>query len=423
MRRLVRRNGAWWVPAVLAGALAVATTAAASVTPAVVPASSPASSTSAAPTDARLRAALDALVAAGASGAALRVDDGDRTVRLASGAARLEPRVPLRPDARLRVGSTTKTFVSTVALQLVGERRLRLEDSVERWLPGLVPGGDKITIRQLLNHTSGIFNYTGDPALREQFLTDPLRRYAPTEIIALATAHPPVFPPGEGWSYSNTNYFVLGLILERVTRRTVAQLVHGRIIAPLRLRDTVWPVISPNIPGYHARGYIPPSISGAGYVDFTRISPTAPWAAGALISNPDDLRRFYQALLSGRLLRPAQLEQMKATVTVGPGRGYGLGLFTIATPCGTIWGHDGSVPGYVTFARSDEGGRRGFVLALPTEPDERIVPAMETAVDLATCRAFGRPGPAGSAAGAGNTARAERPTPPRSGWLSGDPSR
>src|SRR5689334_13455427 len=108
-----------------------------------------------------------ALVAAGASGVELRVDDGRRTTRLASGAARLDPRLPMRPDARVRVGSITKTFVSTVVLQLEGEHRLSLDDSVERWLPGLVPGGDNIHLRQLPNHTSGIFDYVGAPGFYE----------------------------------------------------------------------------------------------------------------------------------------------------------------------------------------------------------------------------------------------------------------
>ncbi len=343
------------------------------------------------PTDRELQAALDAVVAAGASGVVVRVDDGRRTSRLAAGAARLEPRLAMRPDARVRVGSITKTFAATLALQLAGERRLRLDDTVERWLPGLVPDGDGITLRQLLNHTSGIFNYTEDEAFNAALAADPLREYSARELVGIATAHPPNFPPGTSWSYSNTGYVVLGMVLERVTHRPLHVLLDQRILRPLDLDDTYLPARSPDIAGYHARGYVPPSLTGAGYVDVTRISPTAVRAAGALVSNADDLRRFYRALLGGRLLRPAQLAEMRTMVEVEPGFGYGLGLYTAETPCGRVWGHDGGVPGYVTIAWNDESGRRSVDIALPTQPDEAIGVAGDALVAAAVCRMFGRP--------------------------------
>jgi len=310
------------VAAGLAVPLAVGIAPAATAAPTATTATKPG-----VPTDRDLRAALDAVVAAGASGVSLRVDDGRRTVRLAAGAARLQPRVPMRPEARLRVGSITKTFVSTAVLQLAGEHRLSLDDSVERWLPGLVPDGDGITLRQLLNHTSGIFNYTDDEAFITALLSDPLREYTPRQLVGIATSYPPNFPPGTSWSYSNTNYVILGLVVERVTHRPVAEVLRQRIIRPLHLRDTLLPTRFPDIPGYHAHGYVPPSLSDQlppprgvpnQYVDTTLISPTAAGPAGALISNPDDLRTFYRALLSGRLLRPAQ--QAELTRMVGRAR-------------------------------------------------------------------------------------------------------
>ena len=337
-----------------------------------------------------LQRALDDVVAAGASGMTLRVDDGRRSYRLASGQARLGSARSLRPAARLRVGSITKTFVSTVTLQLVAERRLTLNDTVERWQPGLIPGGASITVRQLLNHTSGIFNYTDDQAFVQQLLSHPLRAVTPQQLVDVANAHPPVFPPGTSWSYSNTNYIVMGLILQRVTHRPVSTLLRQRIIWPLGLRHTYLPERSPDIRGYHAHGYLPPSITGQGYVDFTRISPSLAWTAGALVSNVGDLRRFYRALLGGRLLRPAQLAQMKDLVPVGDGLGYGLGLYSLPTPCGRIWGHDGGIPGYVTIAWNDESGRRGITVGLPTLPDERIGTAFNRLLEVATCRAMGQ---------------------------------
>jgi len=345
------------------------------------------------PTDDDLRAALRGVVAAGASGVSLRVDDGRTTTRLAAGASRLDPPVPLRPGAKLRVGSITKSFIATVVLQLAGEHRLDLDDTVERWVPGLVPDGDHITLRHLLNHTSGLFDLLDDQAFLPGVLADPLREYTPRELIAIATAHPAEFAPGTDWAYSNTNYLALGLVVERVTQQPIRTVVNDRIVRPLGLHDTSLPARSPEIPGYHARGYLPPTLTGGGYVDFTRLSPTALGSAGALISSPDDLRTFYRALLSGHLLPPAQLAEMKRTVEVEPGYAYGLGLYTKVTPCGRIWGHDGNVPGFETTAWNDETGRRGFVLGIPTQPDAAISTAQDTATTVAACRMLGRPVP------------------------------
>jgi D-alanyl-D-alanine carboxypeptidase len=172
----------------------------------------------------------------------------------------------------------TKTFVSTVALQLVGEGRLSLDDTVEQWLPGLIPGGEQITVRQLLNHTSGLFNYTDDEAFISEVLTNPLQPHTPQQLITLANSYPPRFPAGTSWSYSNTGYIVAGLILERVTHQSMSQLIQQRITRPLRLRLTSLPERSPDIQGYHARGYFPQALTGGGYVDVTRLSPTVAWA-------------------------------------------------------------------------------------------------------------------------------------------------
>ena len=342
-----------------------------------------------------LQAALDDVVAAGASGVTLRVDDGKRTYRLTSGQSRLKPPQRMRPEAKIRVGSITKTFVSTVALQLVGEGRLSLDDTVEQWQPGLIPGGAQITVRQLLNHTSGLFNYTDDDAFISEVLTNPLTAYTPQQLITLTNSYPPLFPPGTSWSYSNTNYIVAGLILERVTHQSMSQLIQQRITRPLRLRHTYLPESSPDIQGYHARGYFPPALTGEGYVDVTRLSPTAAWAAGALVSNVDDLRRYFGALLGGQLLRPAQLAQMKDLVPVEDEYefGYGLGLYRSETACGPIWGHDGGIPGYATIAWNDETGRRGIALGLPTAADEQISEAAGRLIDVATCRALGQEPP------------------------------
>lgn len=203
-----------------------------------VPAS--AASERAAGDNAKLQRALDQVVAAGAPGAVLLVGERRRTIRLTSGDGNLRPRTPIRPGDRFRVGSITKTFVATVVLQLVGERKLALEDTVERWLPGLVPNGKRITLRQLLNHTSGLFDYGGDRRFVADAYRHPLKDWTPRQIVAIATAHKPRFAPGAGWSYSDTNYYVLGLIVEAATQHSLASELRRRIFVPLRLRATGW---------------------------------------------------------------------------------------------------------------------------------------------------------------------------------------
>jgi D-alanyl-D-alanine carboxypeptidase len=308
---------------------------------------------------ARLQRALNHVVAAGVPGAVLLVREGDRKIRLTSGHGNLKPKTPMRARDRFRVGSITKPFVATVVLQLVAEQKLALEDTVERWLPGVVPNGERITVRQLLDHTSGLFDFGGDPDFVAQAVRDPLRVWTPREIVAIATAHPPTFAPGAGWSYSDTNYFVLGLIVEAATRRSLASELRGRIFTPLRLRATSLPT-HPGIAGRHAHGYFLRPL-----VDVTVGSPSVQWAAGALVSNADDLARFFRALLSGHLLRPHLLRLMKTTVAapqLGPRYAYGLGLEKVPEPCGAVWGHTGGSPGYVVDALNSKHARRQVVV-------------------------------------------------------------
>jgi D-alanyl-D-alanine carboxypeptidase len=334
--------------------------------------------------------ALQELVDGGVVGAAVAVDEGRRDYALAAGLARREPPRAMRPGDQTRVGSITKTFMATIALQLVAEHRLRLDDSVEHWLPGVVPGGDGITVRMLLNHTSGIFNYTDDSAFVETLLSDPHRAWAPRELVAVATAHPPVFAPGQGWSYSNTGYVLVGLILERITHRPVQDLVARRITGPLHLRDTYF-ATTPRFRGSSAHGYLSPELTGEGWLDTWDWTPTWAWTAGAMVSNAHDLGVFYRALLGGRLLRPAQLAQLRTGVAAAGGLTYGLGIYQIQTTCGPAWGHDGSVPGYRSFAFTDVTGRRSVALLLNSELGETDSAALNGALNAALC---GEPLPA-----------------------------
>src|SRR3954453_10056417 len=187
-----------------------------------------------------LQRSLDRLVAAGAPGAVALVREHGRTIRLASGYADTRTKRSMRPSDRFRVGSVTKTFVATVILQLAGEGKLSLDDSVERWLPGEVPNGGAITVRQLLTMTSGIFDYLndGDDTVLERELAHPDVRWAPQDLVAIATTHAPRFAPGTAWSYSNTGYILLGQIAEKAAGKPIADSLRERIFTPAGLHAT-----------------------------------------------------------------------------------------------------------------------------------------------------------------------------------------
>jgi D-alanyl-D-alanine carboxypeptidase len=311
-----------------------------------------------------LRRLLDQVVAAGAPGAAALVRDEHGIQQAASGLADLRTGRPMRPGLTYRVASVTKPFVATVVLQLAAEGRLSLSDTVERWLPGILPYGDQVSIRQLLNHTSGVPEYLLVPLLGlYESKQGRFRSWTPRELVALVADQPPLFPPGTTYSYSNTNYVLAGLIVEAATGNTLRHELTGRIIRPLRLRDTFFPINRPDIPGRNARGYSLPlgdqgPVLDGPLLDFTVYNPSLAWAAGNLVSDLDDLARFFRALLGGRLLSPGLLTEMTTTVPIGQGAGYGLGLLVLETPCGRLIGHDGGIPGFITIVLSTQDGRR-----------------------------------------------------------------
>ena len=324
-------------------------------------------SPAAAAPQAKLQRALDRVVAAGAPGALVLVRRGDRTRRLTSGLGNLATRTPIRVADRARIGGITKTFTATVVLQLAGEGRLTLDDTVEQWLPGRISNGADITVRRLLNHTSGIFSYDKDPSVFAPYAAGDLTRvFDPLVGVALAAAHGPLFAPGSGLSYSNTNYLLLAMIVEAATGRSFASELRRRILAPLALRHTTFPTTS-RIAGAHVHGYLP----GDEPADVTALSPTLLGASGAMVSTARDVARFFRALLSGRLLAPAQLRAMKTIDPVATGGirdsglrggGWGLGLLRERFPCGTAWGHDNENPGYTTAAWNSADGRRQIVV-------------------------------------------------------------
>ncbi|MFI8519512.1 serine hydrolase domain-containing protein [Streptomyces sp. NPDC085481] len=291
-------------------------------------------------------------------------------------------------DGQVRIGSNTKAFTAVVVLQLVGEGKVGLDTTVDTYLPGLVRGegidGRNITVRHLLQHTSGLPDYSN-------YLGDDVRYYAPRELLDTALQHPADFAPGTSWKYSNTNYVVAGLIVQKVTGRPLAEEVDRRIIKRIGLRHTYFPTPGDaSIREPHPHGYLRSAADGP-LRDITEIDPSWGWAAGQMVSTNSDLNRFFTALLAGHLLPPAQLAQMRSTVpaeaTFGPGARYGLGLVSRPLPCGGLsWGHGGSFPGYETRGGATDDGRATNVAVTMQLTDKAGRRKLERAVDTALCR-------------------------------------
>jgi D-alanyl-D-alanine carboxypeptidase len=331
----------------------------------------------------------DQIVRAGAPGALLAVRTLAGTAAAGSGLADLRTRRAARPGDRYRIGSGTKTMVATVVLQLVAEGRLGLDDEVTRWLR--VPGLDgRITVRHLLQHTSGLHRDQMLWRAPTSFLDNRFRRFAPAEIVRIALTNPQPRPaPGSTFEYSNTNYVLAGMLVERVTRRSVEGEITRRVIRPLGMRDTVFPYDTTHVRGRHLSGYVPRGLvdgspDQAPY-DATVYNMSWAWTAGAVVSTAGDQATFLHGLLSGRLLPGRQLAQMLTT-----GRfGYGLGIFPVRIPCapGVVWGHDGVIFGYSTVALgARDGGRQAVAVAnLSFDADNKIYAAVGDAAVAAFC--------------------------------------
>ncbi|EMD28591.1 serine hydrolase domain-containing protein [Amycolatopsis azurea] len=275
-------------------------------------------------------------------------------------------------DGKFRAGSTTKTFVATVVLQLVGEGKVDLDAPVDRYLPRF--GLDRrITVRMLLQHTSGLFDYIGDrspdgstfepgiPLVGKEGAANRFHHYRPDELVRLSLAKPARFEPGTQWRYSNTNYILAGLLVEQATGTPYATQVQRRILQPLRMHDTSLPGTRTTIPGDHAHAYQAYRDNGRlTTVDVTRQSATWAWAAGEIVTTTKDLDRFITALTTGKLLPPRLYAEMGRMTEAGsPTRQYGLGLarYQLGPDCVAV-GHIGEIPGYKTYLLSTPDGSR-----------------------------------------------------------------
>ncbi|GAB3932221.1 serine hydrolase domain-containing protein [Kribbella albertanoniae] len=314
---------------------------------------------------------MQSFVDAGFGGIQVRVNDRQGEWVGSAGVRKLGSPAKPSTDGSFWVGSVTKTVTATVVLQLVAEGKVKLDDPVAGYLPRL--GLDRrITPRMLLQHTSGLFAYTGElyddgtvvpgiPVVGQEWVDNRFHRYTPEELVRFALSKPARFAPGTGQNYSNTNYTLALLLIEKVTGHSYADEVRRRIVRPLGLTRTVVPGNRTQLPGPHAHGYYRYTDNGgeSKLVDVSRMNLSLLASAGDMISTTKDLHTFISALMSGKLVPAPLLAQMRDP----HGKlGYGLGLFVqdLGPSCGgTVYQHNGSPPaGYGAIMYSSPDGTK-----------------------------------------------------------------
>ncbi|MBB6120000.1 serine hydrolase domain-containing protein [Nocardiopsis algeriensis] len=345
-----------------------------------------------------LQKAVQEIVDSGFSGMQLRVNDRGREWVGSAGVRKLGETAEPPIDGHFRIGSTTKTLVATVVLRLVAENRLGLDDPVAAFLPGFGLDG-RITVRMLLQHTSGIFNFTGEfdpdgtllpgiPVQGQEYVDNLSRTYQPQELVLLALSEPARFEPGTDWSYSNTNYVLAKLLIEEVTGCSLASEMRRLVLEPLGMSNTVVPDASPEIPEPHAHGYYRYEDAGRSKLaDVTRMNPSWVSSAGDMISTTRDLHTFVSALMGGELLPAPLLAEM---CTPHPKSGdfrYGLGLFVEDTDCGgTVVHHNGGFAGWAALMYSTPDGSTTLTASLTTGDTEFDFGAMAQVFEKAKQR-------------------------------------
>jgi D-alanyl-D-alanine carboxypeptidase len=341
----------------------------------------------------RLERQLDALVRAkgGPPGAIVTLRRGSRTTVVTAGVAKVRTRRRPMDTDHMRIASVAKAFSGAVALRLVADQRLSLDATIESVLPDLPDAWSAVTVRQMLNHTSGIPDYTQSDGFRRQFQTDPGGFVSPATIVGWVERDPLVFAPGTRYAYSNTDNIVVGLMAEKVSGRTYSALLRDIVFRPLGLEQTSLPV-TPALPRPFVHGYV---VDGSGPPEdvSTLLNPSGAWASGGIVSTPLDLNTFIGGYLAARLF-PASLqrEQLRfvrggRSSPPGPGRNAaGLAVFRYRTRCGTVYGHTGSFPGYVQFAAATRDGRRAVTTSLNIPaPTGKLLARLRAMQQTAVC--------------------------------------
>jgi D-alanyl-D-alanine carboxypeptidase len=282
---------------------------------------------------------------ASAPGAVVGVSSPEGTWTEAYGVADPATGEPMEVGVHTRIGSVTKPFTATLVLQLAEEGQLSLEDPVSDYVGG-IPNGEQITLRQLADMTSGVASYTRSTAFTDRFFADPQKAFTPEELVAVGVSESPLFAPGEQFDYSNTNYILLGMVIEQVTGRPVGEVLEENIFDPLGLDETTWPGNSTEMPEPYAQGFTlqGDTATPEAPADATHWNPTWGATAGALISDVDDLLVYGRAMGTGHGLLGPQAQQERLTSFQPAEGGYGLGF-----GCIDGWvGHTGTLPGYNT---------------------------------------------------------------------------
>jgi D-alanyl-D-alanine carboxypeptidase len=310
-----------------------------------------------------LEARADRLVAAGVPGVSVAVIAGEQTILIARGVADRATNASLSTDHRFRAASMTKSLVASVILQLVEEGELSLTDTVEDWLPGMLPENTDASIEDLLRLQSGIFSYDRDERHMAPYLAGDMEySWAPEALVGLAAEHRALFEPGQRFDYSNTNYVLLALIIQKITGDSLANQVQARIFAPLGMQESSMPLGSALEQPY-AHGYMLGLADEP--LDVTDISASSVFGNGNLVSTARDVALFYGALARGEVVSAAQLPAMFEPDPNVPGTHYGMGVWRFddeLPPCGQFVGHDGAAPGYDGTAFSNLAGTRQYAV-------------------------------------------------------------
>ncbi len=251
-------------------------------------------------------------------------------------------RKPAATGDLMRIGSITKSFVATVVLQLVDEKTIGLDDPLAKYVT-TVPGAGQITIRQLMNHTSGLFDFLDDAGFEQAIAANPGRKWKPAELVSIATSHPPYFAPGASWHYSNTGYVLLGMVVQSVTGDSLAGEIDRRIIKPLGLTHTFTPD-SANVSGPICTGY---EFEDGKLQQVPRYDPSIGWASSSMVSDLADMKIWAQALADGTLIsNESQAERLKTILTSPDDPQYGLGIMRNTDYTYDMFGHDGNAFGF-----------------------------------------------------------------------------
>ena len=313
-----------------------------------------------------LKATIQTLVDNGYPGAlAAKTDKNGNAVGATAGKGNLATGEAPPLDGEVRIASNTKTFVAVLIMKMVEEGKVKLDEPIETYLPGIVKGqgvdGKKITVRQLLQHTSGLPDF-GDGqldyfAIRNDYVS-------PRDVLDGVLSRPAQFAPGAKFQYNNANYIVLGLLAERVAKRPIAEQIETKIVKPLGLKHTYMPAPGEKtIRGKHPHGYHTRDGKPGKLEDITEADPSWEWAAGSMISTPSELNKFMQSVFDGSLLSQASISEMKKSVPAPEmGGEYGLGLIGYKSSCGVVWGHSGNNPGFHSLSAVGSDGTASTIV-------------------------------------------------------------